>query len=163
MHAYICLLMYEREKVCWNVDEMMLGKILSAKMLIKWCYSQQILTRDSKGISEAQMNEFRMSFNHFDKNHTKRLEPKEFKACLISLGYKIRDDKQVGFDFSMLALVSHKNVSRWCCSICDWLMRCFYQQLHSRLLWGNSDCSSTWQYYDAGLKCFASTVFFVIG
>ncbi|GFN97108.1 alpha-actinin [Plakobranchus ocellatus] len=56
----------------------------------------QILTRDSKGISEAQMTEFKMSFNHFDKNRTKRLEPKEFKACLISLGYKIRDDKQVG-------------------------------------------------------------------
>jgi actinin alpha len=57
----------------------------------------QILTRDSKGISEDQMNEFRMSFNHFDKNRTRRLEPKEFKACLISLGYKIRDDRQVPF------------------------------------------------------------------
>ena len=55
----------------------------------------QILTRDSKGISEDQMNEFRVSFNHFDKNRTRRLEPKEFKACLVSLGYNIRDDRQV--------------------------------------------------------------------
>ena len=41
------------------------------------------------------MNEFRMSFNHFDKNRTRRLEPKEFRSCLISLGFNIRDDKQV--------------------------------------------------------------------
>lgn len=41
------------------------------------------------------MNEFRVSFNHFDKNRTRRLEPKEFKACLVSLGYNIRDDRQV--------------------------------------------------------------------
>jgi len=43
------------------------------------------------------MNEFRMSFNHFDKNRTRRLDPKEFRSCLISLGYNIRDDKQVNF------------------------------------------------------------------
>lgn len=41
------------------------------------------------------MNEFRVSFNHFDKNRSRRLEPKEFKACLVSLGYNIRDDRQV--------------------------------------------------------------------
>ncbi|BFZ12083.1 hypothetical protein BsWGS_15122 [Bradybaena similaris] len=69
----------------------------------------QILTRDSKGISEAQMNEFRMSFNHFDKNHTKRLEPKEFKACLISLGYKIRDDKQGEADFQRIMSIVDPN------------------------------------------------------
>ena len=55
----------------------------------------QILMRDSKGISEEQMKEFRISFNHFDKSKNQKLEPKEFQACLISLGYKIRDDKQV--------------------------------------------------------------------
>lgn len=54
----------------------------------------QILTRDSKGISEEQMDEFRKCFNHFDKNKTRVLEPKEFKACLVSLGYNMRDDKQ---------------------------------------------------------------------
>lgn len=30
----------------------------------------QILTRDSKGITQEQLNEFRSSFNHFDKNRT---------------------------------------------------------------------------------------------
>jgi actinin alpha len=47
------------------------------------------------------MNEFRMSFNHFDKNRTRRLDPKEFRSCLISLGYNIRDDKQVSFRFEI--------------------------------------------------------------
>ena len=60
-----------------------------------FCFRLKILTRDSKGITEEQMNEFRMSFNHFDKNRTRRLDPKEFRSCLISLGYNIRDDKQV--------------------------------------------------------------------
>ena len=69
------------------------------RMFKKHCFFQ-ILTRDSKGISEDQMNEFRLSFNHFDKNRTRRLEPKEFKACLVSLGYNIRDDRQVGNYFS---------------------------------------------------------------
>lgn len=55
----------------------------------------QILTRDSKGITNEQLDEFRKSFNHFDKNRSRRLEPKEFKACLVSLGYNIRDDRQV--------------------------------------------------------------------
>ena len=66
-------------------------------------FSLQILTRDSKGISEDQMNEFRLSFNHFDKNRTRRLEPKEFKACLVSLGYNIRDDRQVSLILKMLS------------------------------------------------------------
>ena len=70
--------------------------VITVKILNIHCiFSLQILTRDSKGISEDQMNEFRLSFNHFDKNRTRRLEPKEFKACLVSLGYNIRDDRQV--------------------------------------------------------------------
>ncbi|RUS72991.1 hypothetical protein EGW08_019239 [Elysia chlorotica] len=69
----------------------------------------QILTRDSKGISEAQMTEFKASFNHFDKNRTKRLEPKEFKACLVSLGYKIRDDPQGEADFQRIMSIVDPN------------------------------------------------------
>ncbi|KAK3093786.1 hypothetical protein FSP39_020213 [Pinctada imbricata] len=71
----------------------------------------QILTRDSKGISESQMNEFRMSFNHFDKNKTRRLEPKEFKACLVSLGYNIRDDRQGEADFQRIMSIVDPNNS----------------------------------------------------
>jgi Ca2+-binding EF-hand superfamily protein len=55
----------------------------------------QILTRDSKGISSQQMEEFRKSFQHFDRSRQKRLEPNELRACLISLGYNIADNKQV--------------------------------------------------------------------
>ena len=36
----------------------------------------QILTRDSKGITNEQLDEFRKSFNHFDKNGTEDLSPK---------------------------------------------------------------------------------------
>ena len=52
------------------------------------------MTRDSKGITQEQLNEFRASFNHFDKSRTGRLNPEEFKNCLISLGYSVGQDKQ---------------------------------------------------------------------
>ena len=57
----------------------------------------QILTRDSKGITQEQLNEFRASFNHFDKSRSGRLAPDEFKSCLISLGYSVGQDKQVSY------------------------------------------------------------------
>ncbi|XP_035260868.1 alpha-actinin-2 isoform X3 [Anguilla anguilla] len=47
----------------------------------------QILTRDAKGISQQQMNEFRSSFNHFDRDVKGKLRRDDFKACLISLGH----------------------------------------------------------------------------
>lgn len=53
----------------------------------------QILTRDSKGITEEQLNEFRQSFNYFDRDQNNRLEPKEFKQCLVSLEYNLLEDK----------------------------------------------------------------------
>uniref|UniRef100_A0A667XT32 Actinin alpha 4 n=1 Tax=Myripristis murdjan TaxID=586833 RepID=A0A667XT32_9TELE len=56
----------------------------------------QILTRDAKGISQEQLHEYRASFNHFDKDHSGALMAEEFKACLISLGYDVENDKQVG-------------------------------------------------------------------
>ena len=65
----------------------------------------QILTRDSKGITNEQMEEFRKSYFHFDKSRSRRLEPKEFKACLISLGYNIRDDRQVTERYNLIDLL----------------------------------------------------------
>ena len=62
----------------------------------------QILTRDSKGITQEQLNEFRASFNHFDKSRSGRLAPDEFKSCLISLGYSVGQDKQVNYVFKLL-------------------------------------------------------------
>ncbi|TRZ07715.1 hypothetical protein HGM15179_019391, partial [Zosterops borbonicus] len=66
----------------------------------------QILTRDAKGISQEQMQEFRASFNHFDKDHGGALGPEEFKACLISLGYDVENDRQGDAEFQrIMALV----------------------------------------------------------
>ena len=57
------------------------------------------------------MNEFRMSFNHFDKSRQRRLEPKEFRSCLISLGYNIRDDKQGDADFQRIMSIVDPNAT----------------------------------------------------
>merc|ERR1712088_1139604 len=70
----------------------------------------QILTRDSKGITQDQLNEFRASFNHFDKSRTGRLNPEEFKNCLISLGYSVGQDKQGEIDLQrILSIVDPNN------------------------------------------------------
>jgi len=52
----------------------------------------QIMMRDSFGISEDQMSELRKSFNHFDKSKNGMLEYREFKQCLVSLGHSIDVD-----------------------------------------------------------------------
>ncbi|XP_053908839.1 alpha-actinin-4 isoform X3 [Cuculus canorus] len=70
----------------------------------------QILTRDAKGISQEQMQEFRASFNHFDKDHGGALGPEEFKACLISLGYDVENDRQGDAEFNrIMSLVDPNN------------------------------------------------------
>ncbi|MEE6490556.1 hypothetical protein FKM82_015904 [Ascaphus truei] len=74
----------------------------------------QILTRDAKGISQEQMHDFRASFNHFDKDHTGALGPEEFKACLISLGYDVENDRQVQNDKRKPAQTNPLPISRVC-------------------------------------------------
>jgi len=69
----------------------------------------QILTRDSKGITQEQLNEFRTSFNHFDKNRTGHLKPDEFKSCLVSLGYSLGKDKQGEIDFQRICAIVDSN------------------------------------------------------
>uniref|UniRef100_A0A4W4DMA2 Actinin, alpha 2b n=1 Tax=Electrophorus electricus TaxID=8005 RepID=A0A4W4DMA2_ELEEL len=49
----------------------------------------QILTRDAKGITQQQMNEFRSSFNHFDRKKNGAMDTDDFRACLISMGYDL--------------------------------------------------------------------------
>lgn len=53
----------------------------------------QILMRDAKGISQEQMNEFRASFNHFDRKKKGYLEPDDFAAVLISMGYQLGEQE----------------------------------------------------------------------
>uniref|UniRef100_A0A8C4SR07 Actinin, alpha 1 n=1 Tax=Erpetoichthys calabaricus TaxID=27687 RepID=A0A8C4SR07_ERPCA len=69
----------------------------------------QILTRDAKGISQDQMNEFRASFNHFDRDHSGKLGPEEFKACLISLGFDIANDAQGEAEFARIMSIVDPN------------------------------------------------------
>ncbi|KAI1295512.1 Alpha-actinin, sarcomeric [Halotydeus destructor] len=69
----------------------------------------QILTRDSKGITQDQLNEFRASFNHFDKNRTGKLNPDEFKSSLVSLGYNIRSDRQGDVEFRRIMAIVDPN------------------------------------------------------
>merc|ERR1711874_372580 len=71
----------------------------------------QILTRDSKGITQEQLNELRASFNHFDKSRSGRLNPEEFKNCLISLGYSVGQDKQGEIDFQRILSIVDPNAS----------------------------------------------------
>uniref|UniRef100_A0A9J7ZP81 Actinin, alpha 4 n=1 Tax=Cyprinus carpio carpio TaxID=630221 RepID=A0A9J7ZP81_CYPCA len=71
----------------------------------------QILTRDAKGISQEQLHEYRTSFNHFDKDHSGVLQAEEFKACLISLGYDVENNKQGDAEFARIMGIVDPNNS----------------------------------------------------
>lgn len=73
----------------------------------------QILTRDSKGITQDQLNDFRASFNHFDKQRSGRLSPEEFRSCLVSLGYSIRNDRQGDSDFRRIMSLVDPNGTKY--------------------------------------------------
>merc|ERR1712110_977461 len=102
----------------WNVSTNKSKSPLSlrtATLNIPWRLSaldgNKILTRDSKGITQEQLNEFRASFNHFDKSRSGRLAPDEFKSCLISLGYSVGQDKQGEIDFQRILSIVDPNAS----------------------------------------------------
>ncbi|KAM8945241.1 alpha-actinin-3 isoform 2-T2 [Pelodytes ibericus] len=70
----------------------------------------QILTRDAKGISQEQMNEFRASFNHFDRKRNGMMDPDDFRACLISMGYDLENNPQGEVEFArIMTLVDANN------------------------------------------------------
>jgi len=54
---------------------------------------QQIMQEKGSAITPEQLQEFRKSFDHFDKDHTNTLEKHELKACLSSLGQELTDDE----------------------------------------------------------------------
>jgi actinin alpha len=70
----------------------------------------QIMMRDSFGISEDQMKELRASFNHFDKSKNGQLEYREFKQCLVSLGHTIDVDSSEQDFKNICALVDPNGV-----------------------------------------------------
>ncbi|VDL89900.1 unnamed protein product [Schistocephalus solidus] len=49
----------------------------------------QILTRDSKGLSASQLEDLRRCFNHFDKDKSGKLDQSEFTSLLVSIGHTI--------------------------------------------------------------------------
>uniref|UniRef100_A0A672QJM1 Alpha-actinin-2-like n=1 Tax=Sinocyclocheilus grahami TaxID=75366 RepID=A0A672QJM1_SINGR len=66
----------------------------------------QILTRDAKGISQEQMNEFRSSFNHFDRKKNWAMDSDDFRACLISMGYDLGE-----VEFARIMMLVDPNTS----------------------------------------------------
>lgn len=62
-------------------------QLITASQTLETDLGNQILLRDGNNISEEQMEEFRESFKHFDKDNSDCLESLEFRACLISLGF----------------------------------------------------------------------------
>jgi actinin alpha len=62
----------------------------------------QILIRDSKGLNEEQIKEYRQSFNHFDRDSSGMLDKNEYRACLLSLGYKLGADPTNDPEFDKL-------------------------------------------------------------
>ena len=52
----------------------------------------QIIIRDTMGLTEDQLKEFRASFNHFDRDGSGQLEKNEFRSVLLSLGYELGSD-----------------------------------------------------------------------
>ncbi|XP_022253656.1 alpha-actinin-like, partial [Limulus polyphemus] len=101
--------MDELEKCHQEVQESMIFENSYTQYTMEVCWSNRptlyrvrILTRDSKGITQEQLNECRSSFNHFDKDRSGRLQPEEFKSCLVSLGFNIRNDKQSDAEFKRI-------------------------------------------------------------
>lgn len=64
-------------------------RLSTAISAVEASVNNQILTRDSTNITPEQMEEFKASFNHFDKDKSQELDRNEFRACLISLGVDI--------------------------------------------------------------------------
>ncbi|CAO2595214.1 Actn2 [Lemmus lemmus] len=69
----------------------------------------QILTRDAKGITQEQMNEFRASFNHFDRRKNGLMDHEDFRACLISMGYDLVTLSQGEAEFARIMTLVDPN------------------------------------------------------
>merc|ERR1712202_123666 len=48
------------------------------------------------GLTKDQMNEYRNSFQHFDRDNSGQLNREEFNGCLLSLGYECDLKKKKG-------------------------------------------------------------------
>merc|ERR1719276_583783 len=55
----------------------------------------QIMMRDAKGLTAEQMNEFRASFNHFDRDQDGILNIEELQGCLTAIGHIVESNDAV--------------------------------------------------------------------
>ncbi|WP_395239421.1 hypothetical protein, partial [Salmonella sp. s54412] len=55
------------------------------------------------------MKEFRDTFNHFDRDRSLLLEPPEFKMCLISLNYNLKEGDKGEEEFNRLMAIVDPN------------------------------------------------------
>ncbi|CAG5110515.1 Oidioi.mRNA.OKI2018_I69.chr2.g4911.t3.cds [Oikopleura dioica] len=55
----------------------------------------QIMMRDAKGLSAEQMNEFRASFNHFDRDQDGICTIEELQGCLTAIGHIVESNDPV--------------------------------------------------------------------
>lgn len=101
---------FENRAARYSMESLRVGwesLLTSINRTINEC-ENQILMRDSKGITEEQLNEYRASFNHFDKDR-QGLDPEQLKSCLISIGYNIRPGKEGDQDMSRILSVLDPN------------------------------------------------------
>ncbi|OZC06999.1 hypothetical protein X798_06011 [Onchocerca flexuosa] len=86
---------FENPAARYSMESLRVGwesLLTSINRTINEC-ENQILMCNNKGISEEQLNEYRSSSNHFDKNR-QGIDPEQLKPCLISIGYNIRLGKE---------------------------------------------------------------------
>ncbi|XP_004208576.1 alpha-actinin [Hydra vulgaris] len=69
----------------------------------------QILMRDSIGISEDQLKELKSSFSFFDKNKNNQLDYKEFRQCLVSLGHSVDVEDKGDAEFARIMAMVDPN------------------------------------------------------
>ncbi|KAL3985623.1 Spectrin repeat family protein [Acanthocheilonema viteae] len=101
---------FENRAARYSMESLRVGwesLLTSINRTINEC-ENQILMCNSKGISEEQLNEYRSSFNHFDKDR-QGLDPEQLKSCLISIGYNIRPGKEGDHDMSRILSVVDPN------------------------------------------------------
>ncbi|VDK74202.1 unnamed protein product [Litomosoides sigmodontis] len=101
---------FENRATHYSMESLRVGwesLLTSINRTVNEC-ENQILMCNSKGISEEQLNEYRSSFNHFDKDR-QGLDPEQLKSCLISIGYNIRPGKEGDHDMSRILSVLDPN------------------------------------------------------
>ncbi|CAD5232643.1 unnamed protein product [Bursaphelenchus xylophilus] len=81
-------LVFESPKSKYTMESIRVGweSLMTSLNKVSNEFENQILLRDSKGLSHEQLKEYRQAFAHFDKD-SKGLNEEQLKAFLISIGH----------------------------------------------------------------------------